>query len=96
MNTKRCGCHAAVYEPAVYQICVRGRITANWSDRFEGMKITTTATEDGLVVTTLSGVLADQAALVGVINSLHDLRLAVLCVECVADLPADDQSSQVQ
>jgi hypothetical protein len=74
----------------MYRICVRGRITPNWSDRFDGMKITTTATADGLVVTTLVGVLADQSALVGVINSLHDLRLAMLCVECLADVPADD------
>ncbi len=69
---------------------MRGRITPNWSDRFEGMTITTTAIARDLVVTTLLGVLADQAALVGVINSLHDLRLPVLCVECLAELPADN------
>ena len=90
MNTKLCGCYVAVYEPAIYRICVRGRITPSWSDRFDGMTITTTVRTDGQVVTTLVGVLADQSALVGVINSLHDLRLVVLCVECLEELPAAD------
>ena len=36
--------------------------------------------DDGLPVTTLSGELADQAALVGVLNQLYNLRVAVLSV----------------
>ncbi len=66
--------------PAYYKICVRGRITHSWLDRFEDMAITSNVEADGTVVTTLVGELPDQAALVGVINSLHDLRLAVLCI----------------
>ncbi|MFN8469608.1 MAG: hypothetical protein U0X20_28900 [Caldilineaceae bacterium] len=54
------------------------------------MVISTTPTPDGAVVTTLEGVLSDQAALVGVVNSLHDLRLAILSVECLEYVPAED------
>ncbi len=58
-----------------------GRIPLNWRDRFDNMAIATTETPNGQVVTTLLGVVADQAALVGVINGLHDVRVAMLCVE---------------
>lgn len=54
------------------------------------MAITTAAVEDGTVLTTLLGVLADQAALVGVINYLYNLRLPLLCVECLGELPVGE------
>jgi hypothetical protein len=38
---------------------------------------------DQYPVTTLTGVLIDQAALIGVINSLHDSGCPLLSVECV-------------
>ena len=34
------------------------------------------------LVTTLSGQLLDQSGLLGVLNTLHDLRLPLLSVEC--------------
>jgi hypothetical protein len=40
---------------------------------------------DGAAATTLVGDLADQSALVGVLNALHDLGLSLVSVECVAD-----------
>jgi len=47
----------------------------------EGMTITERAPEAESPVTTLSGELADQAALAGVLNSLYELHLPVLSVE---------------
>jgi hypothetical protein len=52
------------------------------------MATSTTSAPDGAVVTTLEGVLPDQAAAVGIINILHDLRLAILSVECLGNLGA--------
>ncbi len=46
----------------------------------EGMAIVTSEREDGTHVTTLTGDLADQAALAGVLDSLYSLRLPVLSV----------------
>ena len=93
-----CNCqsavHIAVDEPGIYRICVAGRIPLHWHDCFEEMTIAATVSADGLVATTLLGVVADQAALVGVINSLHDLRLAILSVECLANLGAEDAGNQ--
>ena len=82
-------------QPATYVIRVRGRIPASWQDRFEGMAISTTPESAGPMKTTLQGVLSDQAALVGIINSLHDLRLVVEFVECLGCLPAGDAVTPV-
>jgi hypothetical protein len=65
-----------ISEPAVYHIWVKGHLTADWSDWFGGL--TVTLTEQG--ETELSGLLADQAALFGVLNRLHNLGLTLLIV----------------
>lgn len=68
--------------PASYCIRVQGNLSKNWSTRLGGMRITTTMKNSGIPVTTLSGQLPDQAALCGLLNTLHDLRLPILFVEC--------------
>ena len=67
--------------PATYQITVQGRIDPTWSDRLEGMAIWMTTLEAGSPVTTLEGELSDQAALVGVLNTIYELHLPVLSVK---------------
>jgi hypothetical protein len=70
--------------PAIYQISVQGRIEPDWSDRLAGMALHLT-TEDGCPpVTTLDGELSDQAALLGVLNSLYELHLTILSVRCLS------------
>ena len=69
--------------PAVYRIRVRGRLSASWSDRLEGMTIAVESSGAGASVTTLVGELSDQASLVGVLNTLYGLRLPVLSAECL-------------
>ena len=59
-------------------------LTRGWFDRLGGMTIATTRLADGSVVTILSGELVDQSALVGVVNTLHDLGLPLISVERVA------------
>ena len=67
--------------PAIYQICVQGRIDLTWSDNLEGMAISQATGEAGPPVTTLEGELSDQSALVGVLNALYELHLTVLSVQ---------------
>lgn len=67
--------------PANYQISVQGRIDSSWSDRLEGMTISLTPGEKDKSITTLVGVLSDQAALAGVLNTLYELHMAVLSVK---------------
>ena len=61
-----------------YQITVEGKIDANWSDWLDGMQFVSWQESDGRHMTTLSGVLADQAALRGLLIRLWDLNL-ILC-----------------
>jgi hypothetical protein len=72
-----------MHGPAIYRICVRGRLDASWSDRIGGMQITETRGPDGQAETILVGRLPDQAALSGILNALYDLHLPVVMAECV-------------
>ena len=81
MNTQLSPSYSGFDSPATYRIGVVGRVPARWCDRLEGMTITECSPEVGSPVTTLLGELADQAALVGVLNTLYGLHLPVLSVE---------------
>ena len=70
-------------ESATYRIRIQGALDDQWSDCLGGMSISTNRGEEHEVVTTLIGQLRDQAALVGVINTLYDMRLPILQVECL-------------
>ena len=70
-------------KPAVYRIRVQGQLDASWSDRLAGMTITVDSENEQKPVTTLEGLLTDQAALSGILNTLYDLHLPVLSVEYV-------------
>ena len=85
MTHKRLSHHV----PATYHIRVQGILDVRWSDRLGGMAISSTGPESEAPVTSLSGRLLDQAALCGVLNTLYDLRLPLLSVEC-EDWEEDD------
>jgi hypothetical protein len=48
-----------MHGPAIYRICVRGRLDRSWSDRIGGMQVTETQGSDGQAETILVGRLAD-------------------------------------
>ena len=66
-----------------YQITVEGKIDPSWSDWFAGMQLVSRKEADDMLVTTLSGILTDQAALRGLLNRLWDLNLVVRAVQQV-------------
>ncbi len=68
-------------QPASYCIQVQGRLGETWSDWFEGMDIHVEPVEGGTAITTLSGTIADQAALFGLLSRIRDLGLPLLLVE---------------
>ena len=70
-------------EPAYYSIRVIGFLDKTWSDRLGGLNIETSVVEGLWTMTTLTGQLADQAALFGVLNALYDMRLPLLSLECL-------------
>jgi hypothetical protein len=70
-------------QPATYQIKVQGRLSENWSNWFDGLTVAAAETEGGPTLTTLTGQIADQAALHGLLNRIRDLGLPLLLVECL-------------
>jgi hypothetical protein len=79
--------------PATYEIVVPGRLDEGWSDWLEGMTIQVTSGDDSPTITTLTGVVADQAALQGLLNRLYSLGLSLISVCCI-DSPADPPQGQ--
>jgi hypothetical protein len=74
--------------PATYQIKVPGELDESWSDWAGRMTITVECEGDGPPVTSLTGTVADQAALQGLLRRLYSLGLpliSVICVECVSE-----------
>jgi hypothetical protein len=74
-------------DSAVYRIRVQGVIEPSWSDLMHGMAISPLLLLDErqreLRQTELFGKLADQAALIGLINTLYSLGLPLVSVTCV-------------
>ena len=64
----------------VYQIKVEGQLPEHWSDWFNGLVIKREAASGGILTTTLTGPLADQAALHGVLNRIRDLNVKLISV----------------
>ncbi len=65
--------------PEYYQIVVKGHLSRHWMTWFEGMTVTTQGTGPE-AETVVSGFVADQAALHGILNKVRDLGLPLLAV----------------
>jgi len=59
-----------------YVIRIQGHLDARWSEWFDGWKVSLTDAGE----TVLSGSIADQAALLGLLTRVHDLGLALIAV----------------
>jgi hypothetical protein len=62
--------------PEVYRIVVKGHLDRDWSDWLEGLTIT--LVDNGETI--LTGPVADQAALHGVLTKIRDMGLPLLSV----------------
>jgi hypothetical protein len=80
------GCHVP---PEVYQIRIRGRLDAHWSDWLGGLALTYGG-PDGRD-TILCGPIIDQAALHGLLIKIRDLGVPLLAVQRLEPEPASDQ-----
>jgi hypothetical protein len=70
--------------PQVYQIRIQGHLSHQWTDWFEDL--TVTLEENGN--TLLTGPVADQAALYGLLKKVRDLGMPLLSVTSVESGPA--------
>ena len=62
--------------PEWYQIRLKGHLNDRWADWFEGFSFT--CESDGTTI--LSGAVADQAALYGLLRKVRDLGLPLISV----------------
>ncbi len=63
-------------KPSVYQIRVKGNLDRKWSDWFDGFTIEPQPNDE----TVLTGLVADQAALQGLLAKIGGLGLPLLSV----------------
>ena len=70
-------------QPATYQIKVPGHLDESWSEWAGGMAITVESGDDDPPTTTLTGVIADQAALQSLLRRLYSLGLPLISVNWV-------------
>jgi hypothetical protein len=68
-------------EPAPYRIQIQGAVNPQWADCLGGLEITVNRQRDP-PITTLSGSVLDQAALMGILDGLYNLGYPILAVEC--------------
>ena len=64
-----------------YTITVEGTVDPSLADWCGPLIVTTAKGPDDVTVSTLSGIIADQAGLVGIIRRLHGLGIVLLTVE---------------
>jgi hypothetical protein len=69
-------------QPGVYRITVTGHLDVAWSEILHDMAIVNGG-EPEAKYSTVTGRLPDQAALLGVLNTLYDRHVVVLAVECL-------------
>ena len=67
----------------IYEIQVRGELDRGWKQWFNGLDVRLTDTRDQSPTTALTGPVADQAALRGLLCKLWDLNLTLISVRRV-------------
>jgi hypothetical protein len=75
--------------PWHYQIRLQGHLDPAWAVRFPHFAITLAANGESL----LTGTVADQAALHGVLRTVRDLGLPLLEVRCLHEVTSSDTIS---
>lgn len=68
-------------KPTIYLIRVKGHFDATWAEWFEGLTITNLEGGEGLI----SGPLADQAAMQGLLNRISNLGLHLISINKVTE-----------
>ncbi len=73
-----------MYETAVYRIRFQGAFDDSWLQDLDVDWTIQFNDENTAVTTTITGVMCDQAALIGLLSSLYNVGLPLLEVECLA------------
>ena len=79
---------------ATYQIVVQGHVEKNWHCRLCGMVVTESSQKSGVTQSTLRGLIRDQAALHGLLETLYALHLPILEVTKI-DSPSGTEPAEI-
>ena len=71
--------------PGTYRIRFRGSLAEHWFEGLGDIRSTIGEADDLTPVTTLVGRFRDQAALLGMLNTIYDLHLPLIEVEYLAE-----------
>jgi len=74
----------------IYQIKLKGHLSDQWMNLFEGLSVT--LQEDGNSL--LTGPVTDQSALYGILRKVRDLGMPLLSVTFVDANPAGNQTAR--
>ena len=77
-----------VTQPAAYRIRIVGRVNNGWSDFMSDLEESFDQ-ENGVTITTITGVVTDQAALHGLLERIRDMNLTLLSVACAGPCSQD-------
>ena len=72
-------------QPMVYQIRIKGHLSREWTDWFEGLTITLEDNGETLI----TGLVVDQAALHGLLKKVRDLGMPLVSVSPLEPGQAD-------
>ena len=75
------------HEPGYYEIRIMGHLDDRWADWFEGMTITLETNGE----TRLTGPVADQSALYGLLRKVRDLGVRLISVNRIELGQTDDK-----
>jgi hypothetical protein len=75
-------------EPVHFEIRVKGHLEPRWSDWFDGLALT----RESAGTTSISGPVADQAALHGLLQKLRDVGVPLISVTQVDPAPLTHDS----
>ena len=68
---------------AVYRIKSQGYLESSWAEQFGELSIEHSVDANDHPQTILTGEFIDQAALIGILNSLYNLGFVLICVTCI-------------
>ena len=71
--------------PGNYRIEVRGHLQPGWSNRFGSLQVITPLQKPDVAITSLQGIVHDQAELAGILNTLYELHMPLLSVQHLED-----------
>lgn len=78
-------------DPGVsYEIQVQGQLDRGWEEWLSGLSVAHTYTGEQPCTTTLTGPVADQSALRGILCKLWDLNLTLISVQRIEQEGKDD------